>query len=90
MLLMVEKGIRREIYHAIHRFAKAYNKYMKNYDKNIILSYLKYLDANNLYGWGMSLKLPVSGFKWIKELSKFNENFIKFIMKIVTKDIFLK
>ena len=90
MLLMVEKGIRHEIYHAIHRFAKAYNKYMKNYDKNIILSYLKYLDANNLYGWGMSLKLPVSGFKWIKELSKFNENFIKFIMKIVTKDIFLK
>ena len=63
---------------------------MKNYDKNIILSYLEYLDANNLHGWGMSLKLPVSGFKWIKELSKFNENFIKFIMKIVTKDIFLK
>ena len=71
-------------------FAKAYNKYMKNYDKNIILSYLEYLDEKNLHGWGMSLKLPVSGFKWIKELSKFNENFIKFIMKIVTKDIFLK
>ena len=38
-----------------------------------------YLDANNLYGWAMSQKLPVNGFKWIKkeELSKFNEDFIK-------------
>ena len=37
MLLMVEKGIRGGICHAIHRyFAKANNKYMKNYDKNII------------------------------------------------------
>ena len=33
MLLMVEKEIRGGIYHAIHRYAKANNKYMKNYDK---------------------------------------------------------
>ena len=77
MLLMVEKGIRGGICHAIHRYAKANNKYMKNYDKNIISLYLEYLDANNLYGWGMSQKLPVNGFKWIKKLSKFNENLIK-------------
>ena len=43
----------------------------------IISSYLEYLDANNLYGWGMSQKLPVNGFEWVKELSKFNKNFIK-------------
>ena len=36
---------------------------MKNYDKDIISSYLMYLDANNLYGWAMSQKLPVNGFK---------------------------
>ena len=54
MLLIVEKGIIGEICHAIHRYAKANNKYMKNYDRNIISSYLMYLDASNLYGWVMS------------------------------------
>ena len=65
MLLMVEKRIRSAICHAIHRYAKANDKYMKNDEKNIILSYLMYLDANNLYVWGMSQKLLVNSFKWI-------------------------
>ena len=34
MLLMVEKGIRGGICHAIHRYAKANNKYMKNCDED--------------------------------------------------------
>ena len=34
MLLMVEKGIRGGICHAIHRYSKANNKYIKDYDKN--------------------------------------------------------
>ena len=54
MLLMVEEGSRGRICHAIHRYAKANNTYMNNYDKSIISSYLMYLDANNLYGWAMS------------------------------------
>ena len=36
---------------------------MKNYDKNKESSYIRYLDANNLYGWPMSKKLPVDDFK---------------------------
>ena len=48
MSLMIEKGIRGGICHAIHKYAKANNKYKKNYDKNIELSYLMYLDVNNL------------------------------------------
>ena len=65
MLLMVEEGIRGGICHSIHWYAKANNKYMKNYNKNGETSYIQYLDANNLYGWEMSKKLPVNGFKWI-------------------------
>ena len=44
---------------------------------NIESSYLIYLDANNLYGWAISQKLPVNSFKWIEDLSEFNESFIK-------------
>ena len=77
MLLMIEAGIRGGMCQSLHRYAKANNKYMKNYDKKVESLYLTYLDANNLYGWAMSQKLPVNGFKWENDLSKFNENFIK-------------
>ena len=77
MLLIVEKGTRGGICQAIHRYAKANNKYMKNYDKNNESSYIKNLDANNLYGWAMSQKLPVNSFKWVEKLSRLNEIFIK-------------
>ena len=50
---------------------------MNNYDKRIESSYLMYLDGNNLYGWAMSQKLPINGFKWAEDLSKFNKSFIK-------------
>ena len=72
MILMIEEGIRGGICQATDRYAQANNKYMKNYDKDIESSYI---DANNLYGSAISQKLPVNGFKWIKQkkLSKFNE-----------------
>ena len=50
MLLMIEKGTSGGICQATHRYAKANNKYMKNYNKNIESPYIQYLDANNLYG----------------------------------------
>ena len=85
MLLMVEKGIRGGICHSIHRYAKASNKYMQNYNNNEESSYNQYLDANNLYGCAMSKKLPVNGFKWLDtsetsalaRSNKINEEFIK-------------
>ena len=70
MLLIVEDWIRGGMCQAIYRYAKANNKYINNYDKRII-------DANNLYGWAMSQKLPVNGLKWVKKFSKFNERFMK-------------
>ena len=41
MLLMVEKGIRGGICHSIHRYAKANNKYMQNYNNNEESSYIQ-------------------------------------------------
>ena len=65
--MMTEKGIRGEISHKIYKYAKANNKYMKNFNKRIELSSLMYLDANNLYGWAIFQKLSVNGFKWRKK-----------------------
>ena len=69
MILMIEKGIREGMCKPTHRYAKANNKCMKDYDKKIESSYLTYLDANNLYGWAMS--------QWEDDLSRFNEDFMK-------------
>ena len=77
MLLMIEEGIRGGMCQSTHRYAKANNKYMRNYNKNIESSYLMYLDANNLYGWAMSQKLPINDFKWVNDVSRLNERFIK-------------
>ena len=79
MILMIEKRIRGGICQATHRYAKANNKYIKNYNKNIESSHIKYFNANNLYGWAMSQKLPVNDIKWVKQkkLLKFNEDVIK-------------
>ena len=74
---MVEEGIRGGICQAIHHYESANNKYMKNYNKNVISSYLQYLDANNLYGWAMSKKLPVREFTWAKKPSIYTEQAIK-------------
>ena len=90
MLLMVEKGIRGGICHAIHRYTKANNKYMKNYDENEWSSFPEYLDANNLYGWAMSQKLPVNGFEWLKDLSKVDKDFIKNYDKDSDKEYILE
>ena len=74
---MLEEGIRGGICHSIHRYAKANNKYMNNYDESKESSYIQYLDANNLYGWAMSQKLPKNNFKWDEDKSQIDEEFIK-------------
>ena len=77
MLLMFEKGIRGGISIISNRYGEANNKYMqKGFNKNKPSKYLMYLDANNLYGCGMSMKLPTHGFKWLTggEMEKIYEN----------------
>ena len=65
MLMMFERGIRGGMTHISKRYVEANNKYMKDFDKTKPSTYIHYLDANNLYGYAMSRKLPTHGFKWI-------------------------
>ena len=76
MLLTFENGTRGGMCNAVHRYAKVNNKYMKNYNKNVESSFIEYLDANNLYGWAMSKKLPVGEFEWINP-KDYREDIIK-------------
>ena len=54
---MVEKEIRSGWFDSFNKYAKADNKW-----------YLKYWDANNLYGWEMSQESSLNGFKWVEDL----------------------
>ncbi|KAL5249225.1 hypothetical protein ACHWQZ_G018174 [Mnemiopsis leidyi] len=65
MLQMIELGIRGGISVISHRHAKANNPEIPNFDPSLPESYLLYIDANNLYGYAMSEKIPVDGFKWL-------------------------
>ena len=82
MQLFIEKGIGGGISYIAHRHAQANNKYMKNYDPEAESGYIMYLDANNLYGWAMSQKLPSGNFRWIPcpeyiNLDSYDENSAK-------------
>ena len=90
MLWMVEKGIRGGICHSIYRYAKAKNKYMKDYDENKESSYLQYWDVNGFYGSAMSQKLPVNNFELTKNTSQFHEDFIKSYKKESDEGYFLE
>ena len=77
MLLMIESGMRGGVCHMMRSYVEANNKYMNNYDENKESSFLSYLDANDLYGCPMIKKLPAGSFKWVKNVSRLDEEFIK-------------
>ena len=74
--LFIEKGLRGGISYIAKRHAKANNKYTENYDPKKPSTFITYLDMNNLYGWAMSEYLPYGGFKWLKNVDKFDVNLI--------------
>ena len=66
MLLMFKGGIRGGITQVVHRYAAVNYPYMGDkFNPSDKISYLQYLDANNLYGWTMSQSLPTGGFRWV-------------------------
>jgi len=69
MLEMIKNSMRGGISIITHRYSKANNKYMKNYNPNEENKYDIYLDANNLYGWAMSQYMPVGSYKWDNEMT---------------------
>ena len=54
------------------RYAKVNIDYLNDYDPKKPSTFISYLDMNNLYGWAMSEYLPYEGFKWLKNIDKFD------------------
>ena len=70
--LFIEKWLNRVISFIAKRYAKAKNKYIKNYNPKKTSKFIIYLDLNNLYGWSMSEYLPYEGFKWLRNVDGFD------------------
>ena len=69
MHMFFDRGLRGGISMVAHPYARANNSYMKeHYDPKTKQSFIKFVDANNLYGWAMSQFLPTGGFKWVRRL----------------------
>ena len=74
--LFIEKGSRRGISYIAKRYAKANNKYMNDYDPEKLLTFITYLDMNNLYSWAMSEYLLYGEFELLENIDEFDINSI--------------
>ena len=74
--MFIEKRLRGGISYIAKRYAKANDKYTKNYDPKKPSTFVTYLDMNNLHGWAISEYLPFGEFKWIKNVDEFDVNLI--------------
>ena len=70
--LFIEKGLRGGISYIAKRYAKANNKYINDYYPKKPSTFISHLDMNNLHGWAMGKYLPYEGFKWLKNIDKFD------------------
>lgn len=72
--MFLERGTRGGISTITHRYARANNKCLKDYDPEQPSIFNIYYDANNLYGWAMSQPLPIGDFEWKTEFEGFDMN----------------
>ena len=71
------------------RYAKANNKYKKDYNPNIESSYIVYFDVNSLYSKAQTYKLPVGDFKMLtrQELDEMQKDHSKIKSCILELDL---
>ena len=74
MYQFIKKGLRGGVSYIANRYGKANYKYMKEYNEEAPSKYIRYLDFNNLYSWGMSQSLPKSNFKHINKQRSFEDS----------------
>ena len=70
--LFIEKGLRGGNSYIAERYTKANNECLNDYDPKKPSTFISHLDMNNLYGLSMSEYLPYGGFKWLKNIDKFD------------------
>jgi len=83
MYRFIQSSIRGGLVYCCHRYTKANNKYLSDYDSSKESSFLMYVDANNLYCWAMPQLLPYKDFKWMSntDIDNFDINNIPFDSK---------
>jgi hypothetical protein len=62
---LFERGINGGISMIPHRYSKANNKYLKDYDPKLPDIFLQYIDANSLYPHAMKEALPCDDFEFL-------------------------
>lgn len=68
MYMFIEQGIRGGITSVVKKHAVSNNRYYKEtHNLNLPSKYVVYIDANNLYGYGMSQRLPRAKFQWVDQ-----------------------
>ena len=82
MYQLLERGIRGGLSQCSLRHAKANNKYLPHFDDSKPSSYIVYLDCNNLYGYAMMKKFPISEFEFMPQSNINNFN----VMDITDED----
>ena len=65
LYLMIERGIRGGMSVITKKHVKANNTYTGNFDDGKPTTHCIYLDANNLYGWAMSEKMPYGNLRFL-------------------------
>jgi len=87
MYIFIQSSNRGGLVQCCHRYTKANNKYLSDYNYSKESSFLMYVDANNLYGWQKSQTLTYKDFKWMSTTDK--DIFIFIIFHLIANTIYI-